>query len=164
MRVYPSLRRLAAALLLALLPLGLPQGGVHAQSGAPASQRTVTNIAEATWEVSGSRQRTASNPVRFEVNLGPVAAPAIRVYRRTSAESGSELVYRAPQCGPATGPVQLLQAGATASISPGSSSTSSINTAIVQETDTLRGGEPLFFEISAPSANRDPAAIAAMFG
>lgn len=159
MRVISSLRLAAAALLVALLLLALPQGGVHAQSGGTALLRTITNIAEASWDAHGSRQRTASNPVRFDVSVAPFAAPEIHVYRRTSADTGAELVYRAPQCGPATGPVQFLQSGATASTSPSGSATSSINTATVQETDTLRGGEPLFFEIIAASTNRDPSAI-----
>lgn len=159
MRVFPSLRHIAAALLVALLLLVMPQGGVHAQSGDTALLRTITNIAEAAWDAHGSRQRIASNPVRFDVTTAPVAPPAIRVYRRTSAGTGAELAYRVPQCGAATGPVQALQSGATASTTPNGSATATIRTATVQQTDTLHGGEPLFFEISAASANRDPAAI-----
>lgn len=160
MRVFPSLRHAAAALLVTLLALlAVPQGGVHAQTGETATLRTVTNIAEATWDAQGSRQRTTSNAVRFDVNESPLAPPAIRVYRRTSEGTGAELAYRVPQCGAGTGPVQSLQSGATASTSPSGSATATIRTATVQQTDTLHGGEPLFFEISASAANRDPAAV-----
>lgn len=158
MRVSPSLRRVAAALLAVLLPFGVPQEGVHAQTGGAASARTVTNIAEASWEADGSRQRVSSNPVRFDVSALPVTPPSIRVFRR-SPGSGSELVYRQPRCGPANGPVQRLADTATASISPGGSAISSVATATVQQTDRLRGGEPLFFQITAAAANRDSTVI-----
>lgn len=161
MRVFPSLRRrLTAALAVALLPFGLAQGGVHAQSAGAATVRTVTNVAEASWDEDGARQRISSNIVRFDVTAQPAATPSIRVYRRVSGSgAGSELVYRAPQCGGVTGPAALLRANATASTTPGGAATSAVNTAIVQQTDKLRGGEPLFFEITAAAANRDPAAI-----
>lgn len=160
MRVSPFLRRAAAAVLAAILPFGLAQGGAHAQTTGSASVRTVTNIAEASWDANGSRLRTASNPVRFEVSLEPASAPTIRAYRRAAGSgTGSELVYRAPQCGPATGPVQLLRTTATSSVTPNGPGTSTVATALVQPTDKLRGGEPLFFEITAASANRDPNVI-----
>lgn len=122
--------------------------------------RTVTNIAEAAWEAHGSRQRTASNPVRFDVALAPAAPPSIRAYRRASGSgAGAELRYRAPLCGSATGQIDLLRANATASTAPGAPATGSVATALVQPTDKLRGGEPLFFEITAADANRDASAI-----
>ncbi|WP_240505995.1 hypothetical protein [Erythrobacter colymbi] len=122
--------------------------------------RTVTNIAEAAWEAHGSRQRTASNPVRFDVTLAPATPPSIRAYRRASGSgSGAELLYRAPLCGNATSQVDLLRANATASTTPGAPATGTVATALVQPTDKLRGGEPLFFEIIAAEANRDPNVI-----
>ena len=79
MRVSPSLRRKAAAALCAvLLPLGVLQEGVHAQAtDAGASVRTVTNIAEASWDVQGTRQQIASNSVIFDVILPPVAPASV---------------------------------------------------------------------------------------
>ncbi|MFN3863587.1 MAG: hypothetical protein ACK4RT_04820 [Erythrobacter sp.] len=41
----------------------------------------------------------------------------------------------------------------------GINAVSALNTAIVQQTDQLRGGEPLYFEVSAARANRDPTTI-----
>ncbi|MFN7157175.1 MAG: hypothetical protein ACK4MR_00610, partial [Erythrobacter cryptus] len=106
----------------------------------------------------GARRSSASNPVRFEVRAAPVASPpASRVYRR-GGESGTELVYRQPGCGTVPGPIG--RASLTASAPDASAgSTATIATARVIQTDQLRGGEPLFFEITAAAANRNPAAI-----
>lgn len=161
MRVSPSLRRAAAVLLAVLLPLGVPQEGVHAQTGDGPPVRTVTNIAEAVWDADGTRVRVSSNPVRFDVAALPAATqapPAIRVFRRVNG-SGAELVYRPPRCGVTSGPAALLRANATADSSPSGAAVSAVSTASVTPTDRLRGGEPLFFEITAAAANRDRAAI-----
>lgn len=112
------MRRVAAALFAVLLPFGVSLEGVHAQSSdSDEVLRTVTNIAEATWNLNTALQRVESNPVSFDVSPLP---PTIQVYRRTTG-SGAEITYRAPQCGPATGPAQQLRAGATASNAPMSS-------------------------------------------
>jgi uncharacterized repeat protein (TIGR01451 family) len=154
------LRRLTAVLAVALLPFGLAQGGVHAQSAGDATVRTVTNIAEASWDEDGARQRISSNIVRFEVTTQPVAAPSIRVYRRVAGSgTGSEIVYRTPQCGAPATASQRLRANSTASTERSGPAISGTATALVEPTDRLRGGEPLFFEITAAAANRDPAAI-----
>ncbi|MCL9999071.1 MAG: hypothetical protein NBV68_06790 [Erythrobacter sp.] len=145
-----------------LLSLNAPQEGVHAQTtGGASTVRTVTNIAEASWEAHGARQETSSNIVRFDVAAQPPAPPAIRVFRRSPGDGGAELVYRAPQCSAGGISAAELRANAIASLTPGGNAVSSIPTSVakVQQTDELRGGEPLFFEITAASANRDPAAI-----
>ncbi|WP_245805961.1 hypothetical protein [Erythrobacter donghaensis] len=158
MRVTPSLRRVAAALFAVLLPFGAWQGGAAAQTTDGAAVRTITNIAEATWEADGSSRRISSNPIRFDVSLAPPAPPAIRVFRRAPG-TGSELVYRSPVCSAGGSPVQTGRSSARTAVSPNPGATSALNTSIVQPTDRLRGGEPLFFEVTAASANRDPAAI-----
>jgi hypothetical protein len=151
------LRRVAAALFAVLLPFVVPQEGVSAAQNNGALVRTITNIAEATWDAEGSRRRVSSNPVRFDVSATPPPPPAIRVFRR-SPGGGTELVYRPPSCSITPGPVQ--QASRLAVVgSQGTSSTAAISTALVQPTDQLRGGEPLYFEVTANAANRDPAAI-----
>lgn len=159
MRVSPFLRRAAAVLCAVLLPLSVPQEGVRAQT--TGAVRTVTNIAEASWETHGGRQQTSSNLVRFDVSVQPPAPPAIRVFRRSPGDGGAELVYRVPQCSAGAISVAALRATATASLTPGGDATSSIPTSVarVQQTDELRGGEPLFFEVTAASANRNPAEI-----
>lgn len=158
MRVPCSLLRVAAALLAVLLPFAVPQEQGLAQGLDAASPRIISNIAEASWQADGARRSIASNPVRFEVRAAPVASPpAIRVYRR-GGESGTELVYRQPGCGTVPGPIG--RASLTASAPDASAgSTATIATARVIQTDQLRGGEPLFFEITAAAANRNPAAI-----
>ncbi|WP_285713772.1 hypothetical protein [Erythrobacter oryzae] len=157
------MRRVAAVLCAALLPLCALQEGVHAQAtGGGSAVRTVTNIAEASWETQGGRQETASNPVRFDVTAQPPSPPAIRVFRRVPGDAGgAELVYRAPQCSAGGISAASLRANATASLTPGGNAVSSAPTSVakVQQTDELRGGEPLFFEITAASANLDPTVI-----
>jgi uncharacterized repeat protein (TIGR01451 family) len=120
--------------------------------------RTVTNIAEASWDADGSTRRVSSNPVRFDVSALPAAPPSLKVYRRTNG-SGSQIVYRAPQCGVAPGPIQLLRSTAIAGVVPQGQAASTVSTATVKQADQLRGGEPLFFEVTGQSANLDPNAI-----
>ena len=158
MCVSPSLRRVTAALLAVLLPFGALQEGVHAQTSGGESLRTVTNIAEASWDANGSRQRVASNPVRFDVRTLPPTPPSISVFRRAPG-TGSDLVYRTPRCGAATGTVQSISSTGTASTTPGGPALSSLATARVQPTDQIQGGEPLFFQITALAANRSPTAV-----
>jgi uncharacterized repeat protein (TIGR01451 family) len=142
-----------------LLPFVVPQEGATAQTTSGVPVRTITNIAEASWDADGSVRRIVSNPVRFDVStLPPTAPPTIRVFRRAPG-GGSELVYRAPSCATTPGPVQSGQSGGSASNTPSGGAVSAISTAIVQPTDQLRGGEPLFFEIAAVAGNRDPAVI-----
>lgn len=141
-----------------LLPFVVPQEGSSAQTNAGVSVRTITNIAEATWDSDGSRRGISSNPVQFDVSTLPLQPPAIRVFRRAPA-TGTELVYRQPRCANDPAPVQLGGNLATASGSPGGDAVAASATAIVQPTEQLRGGEPLFFEITAVEANRDPNAI-----
>jgi uncharacterized repeat protein (TIGR01451 family) len=141
-----------------VLCIGLPQEGAFAQVGGGAQVRTVTNIAEASWDADGSTQRISSNPIRFDVSALPASPPSLKVYRRTNG-SGSQIVYRAPQCGVAPGPIQLLRSTAIAGVVPQGQAVSTVSTATVKQADQLRGGEPLFFEVTALSANLDPNAI-----
>lgn len=152
-----SLRRVAAALFAVLLPFGVPQEGASAQANDGALVRTISNIAEASWDADGSRRRITSNPVQFDVSSTPPPPPAIRVFRRSPA-GGSELVYRPPSCSVSPGPVQRSSGFALAAVQ-GADDIASTTTARVEPTDMLRGGEPLFFEVTAVAANRDPAAI-----
>lgn len=154
MRVPPSVRHVAAALLAVLLPFGVSHEGVSAQTNNGDAVRTITNIAEASWDADGSRRRISSNPVRFDVSSTPAQPPVIRVFRR-SPGGGAELVYREPSCDVNPDPVQ----GGIGAQSSTSSTSTAVTTAIVQPTDQLRGGEPLFFEINAQAANRGPTAI-----
>ena len=147
---------MATALFAVLLPFVVLQGGVAAQTNDGELVRTITNIAEASWDADGSRRRISSNPVRFDVSTTPAQPPAIRVFRR-SPGGGAELVYRPPSCRLNPGPVQGLSA--IASASGQATGTATTATAIVEPTDQLRGGEPLFFEVTVHGANRNPAEI-----
>ncbi|HSJ79244.1 MAG TPA: hypothetical protein VK913_10975, partial [Erythrobacter sp.] len=136
-----------------LLPFVVPQEGAGAQTNDGLLVRTITNIAEASWDADGTRRRIDSNPVSFDVSTTPFPPPSIQVFRR-SPGGGSDLVYRQPDCSVGPNPVQSrsLQTAST-------SGAAATTTARVQPTSTLRGGEPLFFEITAAAANRDPSAI-----
>ncbi|MFN4020281.1 MAG: hypothetical protein ACK4IC_07180 [Erythrobacter sp.] len=148
---------MAAALLAVLLPFGVPQEGVNAQTASSTSLRTITNIAEAQWEAGDTRRSAVSNPVRFDVSIAPPSPPSIQVFRRVPG-SGTELVYRPPGCAVNPGSTQQAAPGSgTADANTGL--TAGTATAIVQPTNQLHGGEPLFFEVSAASANRDPSAV-----
>lgn len=144
-----------------LLPFGHPQEGARAQTTGAGVVRTVTNIAEASWETGGRRQDITSNPVTFDVTGQPASPPSIRVFRRSPGNGGNDLVYRAPQCSAGALSTADLRANATASLTPGGNAVSVAPTSVakVQQTDELRGGEPLFFEITAVSANLDPTVI-----
>ena len=90
------MRRLAAALLLVLLPFGVSGEGAFAQETETEAEiiGTVTNIAEASWLLRGRSAQTSSNEVTFDVTLPP---PEIRAFR--PAPQGSvELNFRAPLC------------------------------------------------------------------
>ena len=140
-----------------LLPFSVPQEGASAQTNNDgAAVRSITNIAEATWDADGSRRRISSNPVRFDVSTLPAAPPVIRVFRR-SPGTGAELVYIEPRCSAAPDQAQLRSNLATASLEPAGGPIATTATARVVPTSQLRGGEPMFFEITAAGANRDPA-------
>lgn len=94
MRVSLSLRRLAAVLCAVLLPFGHPQEGVRAQSTGAGVVRTVTNIAEASWDAGDTRRGITSNPVSFDVTGAPASPPSIRVFRRSPGNGGDDLVYQ----------------------------------------------------------------------
>lgn len=155
----PFLRRWAAVLCAVLLPFGYPQEGVQAQASGVPAVRSVTNIAEASWDADGTRQSITSNPVQFDVTAAPPAPPSIRVFRRSTSGTGSVFVYRTPQCRVADTSGQQLRDNAAASLTPGGNATSVTLTANVQQTDRLRGGEPLYFQITAATANRDSSVI-----
>lgn len=149
---------MAAALIAVLLPLGVPQERAAAQgNNSVPAVRTITNIAEASWEFDGERRRTQSNPVRFDVSLDPPRPPVIRVFRPTPGD-GIEITYRPPSCGSGADPVQIASASARQAVMPGAAATGTATTRVIPASQ-LRGGEPLFFEISAAGANRDPDAI-----
>lgn len=157
MRVSPFLRRMAAALIAVLLPLGVSQEGAAAQETTPPAIRTITNIAEASWEFDGERLGTQSNPVRFDVSLTPPPPPVIRVFRRTPGD-GFEITYRPPSCRTGSVTAQSNGAGAgQAADQDGAVPSAAI--ARVTSASQLRGGEPLFFEVTAGAANSNRNAV-----
>ncbi|PKP95281.1 MAG: hypothetical protein CVT75_02635 [Alphaproteobacteria bacterium HGW-Alphaproteobacteria-14] len=145
---------MAAVLFAVLLPFVVPQEGASAQTNDGELVRTITNIAEASWDADGSRRRISSNPVRFDVSRTPLQPPTIQVFRNAPG-GGAEFAYRQPSCSANPGPVQGV--GRVSATSGATATTATaMTTAVVQPTEQLRGGEPLFFEVIAHGANRDP--------
>ncbi len=142
MRVTLSLRRLAAALMLVLLPFVVLGEGARAQT---ASDRTITNIAEATWQFDGTELSISSNEVSIDVSQAP---PEIRAFRPVPASS-VELNYQAPLCSIAGQSPQAISTNGQ----------STQQSATVEQTNVLRAGQNLLFEVTATAANVDPNAI-----
>ena len=137
------------------------EGWAAQDTASPPAVRTITNIADASWDHDGERGRTRSNPVRFDVSMNPASPSQHRVFRRAPGDGRGSWPYRPPSCGAqppdpprCSGPAALR----TRTFAP-VNETASIATANVVPATQLRGGEPLFFEIDAQAANRDPAAI-----
>ena len=109
------MRRLAAALLLVLLPFGVSGEGANAQSNTTDAEivGTITNIAEASWRLNGVEAQTASNEVTFDITLPP---PEIRTLRPV-LNGGFALDFRAPLCS-ASGQSSQGSGGSTATEVP----------------------------------------------
>ena len=147
LRVCSSVKRLAAALGVVLLPFGVLAGSANAQTTDDAEVlRTITNTAEASWLFEGRERETVSNEVRFDVTLPP---PEIRAFRPTP-QGGVDLNFRAPLCaasgqGPAgsggggSSPIELTPVEGAAEV-----------------TSIIRPGQTMLFEITALQANVDP--------
>ena len=133
MRRLPSLREWAAALTAVLLPF-VVSGGAAAQ--------TITNVAEARWTYQGTEFTASSNEVSVQVTDSP---PEIKTYRRNPG-GGFDLTYVPAQC-------------SGSGVAPQSSGPPGAITSTVTQTTALNAGTTLLFEISAASANLDPAAI-----
>ncbi|MEM6266061.1 MAG: hypothetical protein AAF707_00935, partial [Pseudomonadota bacterium] len=147
---------MAVALFAVLLPLVLLGEGVRAQDGNSNQTteilRTITNIAEATWEFGGTTAETQSNEVSFDVTLPP---PEIRTLRPAFG-AGEELNFLSPQCNVSG------QSPANAAPQPSAPASSNIRPAQstnVEQTAVIRAGQTLLFEITALAGNTDPEAI-----
>lgn len=121
---------MAAALSAALLTI---PGPGHAQF--------IVNTARAAWVQGGEARSATSNTVETVVEQVP-----LRIELFHPALGGSAMALQTPLCGGA--PVALIPGSARDSVSLPSAPTSAI-----------RVGEILLFEIVAPLANRDPAAV-----
>ncbi len=139
MRFSFSMRAVAAALFVVLLPLAVWGGSAQAQT------QTITNVAKATWTFGGNDGGTESNPVEFEVTPRP---PEIITYHPVPGEgSGGNKTYPQPICFGGQNP------GDSAGVPEVTLSTP------VEEIQTLRAGEDLVFEIRSWGSNLDRTAI-----
>ncbi|MXO49310.1 hypothetical protein GRI69_13710 [Erythrobacter vulgaris] len=131
-----NLSDLSAAFLgVLLLFVAIP---AYAQD-APVSQ-TITNIAEAQWRASGVIETARSNEVRIAVAS---AQAAIGTYLPDIAGS-TTLQFSPSLCGSST---------LTPSTSVGAAAPSSYS---VSPATSIRIGQTLFFDVSAPAANLSP--------
>ncbi|MEM1051310.1 MAG: isopeptide-forming domain-containing fimbrial protein [Pseudomonadota bacterium] len=143
-----SLKRLAAALGLVLLPFGVFEGRATAQDDTTDAEviGTVTNTAEASWLFEGRQSETVSNTIEFDVTLPP---PQIRAFRPTP-QGDVDLNFRAPLC--------VASAQSPASQGENASSSTVELTPMegtVELTSTIRPGQTVLFEITALAANVD---------
>ncbi len=147
MRVPPSFRRVAAALSLVLLPLVVPGEGVIAQNSDVETISTISNTAEASWQFFGRPAQTTSNTVTIDVMLPP---PSILAFRPTQ-QGGVDLNFRAPLCSVAG---QSTQGGSGSSNIP-----LTPLGGMVEQTDMVRAGQTVLFEVTALAANTDPTEV-----
>ncbi len=124
---------MAAALFGALLLL-LGLGTAHAQ--------TISNIAAARWTSEGRTLEVQSNRVAFEVVRQGAQIETFSLDRA----AGRPVAWRTPLCGaaPTALPDVTVHSAAAISLSPSAA---------------FRVGQTLYFSITAPEANKDPAAI-----
>jgi len=108
---------------------------------ASAQSQTINNIAAAQWTQGGSSRSTSSNTVTL--NLAP---PAVTIDTFVPSSGGQAHNFTAPTCG-----------GNTLNL-PGGLGTSN-PTATLTPTTSYRIGDLLFFQVTAPSANLNPAAV-----
>ncbi len=107
----------------------------------PAAQaQTISNTASASWTQQGNPFSVNSNTVSFSLDQGTVSIETF-----VAAAGGQTLNFSAPTCGGS--PIAL----------PGTGGSSLAVT--VDPATTLRVGNALYFQVSAPAANTDPAAI-----
>lgn len=108
---------------------------------ASAQSQTITNVAAAQWNLGGNTRSTSSNTVTIQL-----APPAVTIDTFVPSSGGQAHNFTAPTCG-----------GNTLNL-PGGLGTS-IPTAALTPTSSYRIGDLLFFQVTAPSANLNPAAV-----
>ncbi len=145
----PSLRRLAAALLLVLLPFGVLLEGASAQDSAAETLRTITNTAQASWTLGGREAQANSNTVTFDVVSTP---PSILTFRHSVA-GDTTFDFRAPVCSASGQGAQGDGGGSAISVE-----LAPVNGA-AEQTTTFRAGETLIFQVNAEFADVNPSQI-----
>lgn len=130
MRWFRTIPRLAAALSAALLTI---PGPGHAQS--------IVNTARAAWVQGGEARSATSNTVETTIEQVP-----LRIDLFHPALGGTAMALQTPLCGGA--PLNLVPGSATGSLS-----------LLSAPTNTVRIGEIVLFEITAPLANRDTGTV-----
>ena len=136
MTVLASFRHMAAALLLALLPIVVSMGAANAQ--------TIENTANATWEFQGATASASSNTVLVEVQALP---PEIRTYTAVP-NGGHQFTFTSPRC--------LGSPGGTAGTS---SAEAPAVTLSASPTHVVQAGQDIIFEVIAAAANINPNAV-----
>lgn len=104
----------------------------------PASSRSISNTAQASWSRADTAYSTTSNTVVIET-----AAPPVRIETLIASPTGQAMPVFSPRCG----------------TDPGSSPSGSANQVRLMAATNFHAGEPLYFRVSAPAANADPRAV-----
>ena len=138
MSALPTIRYAIAALFLGLFLLVQPGNIAMAQS----QTQTIVNTADASWQTDGQQRGIRSNTDILTVSNSPIGIQTFRPVSTGTLVSPMP----APLCG-----------GQRLDLFPGSSAEGGGQS--LEQSSQLRAGEILVFQVSAPGANRDPAAI-----
>lgn len=111
--------------------------------GGAARAQTIDNTAEARWIFEGTAFETQSNVVSMEVES---STTRVTIYR--PATGGLEIDYRDSFCNAPNG-----------NLSSGQTDTNPIRTAMVEQANLVFAGAQFFFEVVAPSGNRDASQV-----
>ena len=136
MQAVLTIKQAVAALILALFLLVLPGYTSFANA------QTIVNTANARWSDDGTPNSTQSNTVTLDILRSPIAIQTFR----PRLNGGVSYTITPSLCG--NEPLVL---------NPGQGSAAT--TQSLEQTNTLRAGEILVFQVSAAAANRDPSAI-----
>ena len=146
--------RFLTPILVMLLTAASFGSAVYGQQVAEAVQRQIVNIAEARWDNGGGEVARPSNSVVVAVEQ-PATGFTITPYRLSGGSGSRKVPVATPLCQGSAGviPTPLDAAAALGGNDPS-----------LAPTQSIHGGEPLYFTIAFAGANTDPTRINTLTG
>ena len=136
--------------LAAAIPIAVASLPALAQSAAGNS--TISNTAQAEWDMGGQRLSQPSNTVEITVDRTAPAPPAtLQLFHFTSGPGGQVTTLPSTMCTSSTGPRPVNVTGAFSQFS--------VNPSPIIPTTAIRAGEPLILQVSSAVHNRDSGVI-----